>query len=86
MFRLFGVHLQAINTRNIKITHLLTPWNKVIIEKLTVPQLVKQFHALYGTRSFTTAINRFHVLTTRLAEPFNINIISTPRPSMWVFL
>jgi len=30
----------------IRLTYLLTPWNKVILEKLTGFQLVKKFHAL----------------------------------------
>jgi len=34
----------------------LTPWSKVLLEKLTVPQLVKNFPTLCGTRSFTTAV------------------------------
>jgi hypothetical protein len=34
----------------------LTPWNRVLPEKLTVPHLVKKFPALYGTPRFITAI------------------------------
>jgi hypothetical protein len=33
----------------------LTPYSKVLPEKLTGPQLVKKFHALYGIRKFITA-------------------------------
>jgi len=33
---------------------LLTPWSRVLLEKLTVTQLVKKFSAFYGTRRFIT--------------------------------
>jgi len=29
-------------------------WSRVLLENLTVPQLVKKFPALYGIRSMTT--------------------------------
>jgi hypothetical protein len=32
-----------------------TPWSRVLLEKLTGPQLVKKFPAFYGTRRSTTA-------------------------------
>jgi hypothetical protein len=34
---------------------ILTPWSKVLLEKLTGSQLVKKFPALYGTWRFITA-------------------------------
>ena len=37
------------------LTHLLTPWSRVVLEKLTGFQLVKTFHALYWTRRIITA-------------------------------
>jgi len=33
----------------------LTPWSTVLLEKLTVPHLVKKFAAFYGCRMFITA-------------------------------
>jgi len=36
--------------------HLLTPWSRVLLEKLTDFQLVKKFPAFYGTRRFITAV------------------------------
>jgi len=33
-------------------TYLLTPWSRVLLEKLTSSHLVKKFPALYGTRMF----------------------------------
>ena len=37
------------------ITYLLTPWSRVLLEKLTGFQLVNKFPAFYGTRRFITA-------------------------------
>ena len=36
--------------------NLLTPWSRVLLEKLTGLQLVKKFPAFYGTRRFITAL------------------------------
>jgi hypothetical protein len=38
-------------------TFILTPWCRVLLEKLTGLQLVKKFPAFYGTRRFITALN-----------------------------
>jgi hypothetical protein len=38
----------------------LTPWNRVLLEKLIVTQLVKKFPAFYGTRRFITVFKRAH--------------------------
>jgi len=37
-------------------TYLLTPWNRVLLEKLTGSQLVKKFSEIYRTRR---SINNF---------------------------
>ena len=37
------------------LTHSLTPWSRVLLEKLTISQLVKKFPAFYGTGRFITA-------------------------------
>jgi len=34
---------------------LFTPWNRVLVDKLTAPQLVKKFLSFYGTWRFITA-------------------------------
>jgi hypothetical protein len=34
----------------------LTPWSRVLLEKLTGRQVVKKFHAFYGTRRFIAAL------------------------------
>jgi hypothetical protein len=41
----------------------LTPWSRVLLEKLTGHQLVKKFPAFYGTRRFITAFTRAHHLS-----------------------
>jgi len=38
-----------------KLTHALTPWCKVLLEKLTGSQLVKKFPEFYGYRRLITA-------------------------------
>jgi hypothetical protein len=35
--------------------YLLTPWSRVLLEKLTGLQLVKKFPTFYGTQIFITA-------------------------------
>jgi len=37
--------------------YLLTPWSRVLLEKLTTSQSVKKFPAFYGTRKFITALH-----------------------------
>ena len=34
--------------------HILTRHSTVLLERLTVPQLLKKFHALYGTGRFVS--------------------------------
>jgi hypothetical protein len=36
----------------------LTPWSRVLPEKLKRPKLLKKFPAFYGTRRFITAFTR----------------------------
>ena len=44
------------------LTYLLTPWSRVLLEKLTGSQLVK-FPAFYGTRRFITMFKVAHRLS-----------------------
>jgi hypothetical protein len=37
---------------------MLTPWGRVLPEKLTVSQLVRKFPAFYGTGRFITAFTK----------------------------
>ena len=76
--------------------YLLTPWCRVLLEKLTGLQLVKKFAAFHGTRRFITALtsirhlsilgqpNPVHIPTSHLPE-IHPNIVhpSTPRSPQW---
>jgi len=50
-------------------TYLLTPWCRVLLEKLTGLQLVKKFPAFHGTRRFTTALTSVIHLSLSWASP-----------------
>ena len=41
---------------SLNVTYLLTPWTRVLHEKLASLQLVKKFPAFCGTRRFLTAL------------------------------
>ena len=38
------------------LTYLLTPWSRVLLEKLASLQLVEKFPVFYGTRRFLTTL------------------------------
>jgi len=43
--------------------YILTPWSRVLLEKLTSFWLVKKFSAFYGTQRFITTLISAHHLT-----------------------
>jgi len=45
------------------LTYLLTPWSRVLLEKLTGSQLVKKFTAFYRTQRFFTAFTSTRLLS-----------------------
>ena len=51
------------------LTYLLTPWCRVLPEKLTGLQLVKKFPAFHGTRRFITALTSVRHLSLSWASP-----------------
>jgi len=51
------------------ITYFLTPWCRVLLEKLPGLQLVKKFPAFHGTRRFITALTSFRHLSLSWASP-----------------
>ena len=62
------------------LTYLLTPWSRVLLEKLTGIQLVNKFSAFYGTQRFITASTSARHLTLSWAS----SIQSTPtHPTSW---
>ena len=54
---LFGSTLIYLLT-HLLITYLLTPWSRILLEKLTGSQLIKKFCAFYGTWRFITIFTR----------------------------
>ena len=61
-------------------TYSLTPWCRVLLEKLTGLQLVKKFPAFHGTRRFITALTSVRHLSLSQAS----SIQSTPpHPTSW---
>ena len=51
------------------LTYLLTPWCRVLLEKLTSLQLVKKFPAFHGTRRLITTLTRVRHLYLSWASP-----------------
>ena len=51
------------------LTYLLTPWCRVLLEKLTGLQLVKKFPAFHGTRMFITALTSVRHLSLSWVRP-----------------
>ena len=62
------------------LTYLLTPWSRVLLEKLTVCQLVKNFPAFYGTRRYITAFTSARHMFLFWAS--SIQFIP-PHPTSW---
>ena len=50
-------------------TGLLTPWCRILLEKLTGLQLVKKFPAFHGTRRFITTLISVRHLSLSWASP-----------------
>ena len=64
----------------IRTSYLLTPWYRVLLEKLTGLQLVKKFPAFHGTLRFITALTSVRHLSISWAS----SIQSTyPHPTSW---
>jgi len=62
------------------ITYSLTPWSRVLLEKLNGPQLVKKFPTFYGTRRFITAFVSAHHLFLSWASSIQS---MPPHPTSW---
>jgi len=59
--------------------YLLTPWRRVLPEKLTGLQLVKKFPAFHGTRRFFTALTSVRHLSI-LGQPNPVHIQTSHLP------
>ena len=66
--------------RSYLLTYLLTPWCRVLLEKLTGLQLVKNFPAFHGTRRFITALTSVCHLSLSCASPIQSIY---PHPTSW---
>ena len=62
------------------VTYLLTPWCRVLLEKLTGLQLVKKFSAFHGTRRFITALTSVRHLSLSWVSPIQSIY---PHPTSW---
>jgi len=54
----------------INLTYLLTPWCRVLLEKLTGLQLVKKFPSFHRTRRFINALTSVRHLSLSWVSPF----------------
>ena len=68
---------ESVSRKPYLLTYLLTPWSRVLLEKLTDLQPVKKFPACYGTRRFITAFTNARHLSLSWAS----SIQSIPPPS-----
>jgi len=62
------------------LTFLLTPWCRVLLEKLTGLQLVKKCPAFHGTRRFIAALTSVRHLSLSWASPIQSTY---PHPTSW---
>ena len=80
-----GVHKSAVfhTLRQLlaRSPYLLTPWSRVLLEKLASWQPVKKFPAFYGTRRFLTALTSARLLSLSWASPIQS---SYPNPTSWI--
>ena len=65
---------------NISYHIILTPWCRVLLEKLTGLQLVKKFPAFHGTRRFITALTSVRQLSLSWVSPIQSIY---PHPTSW---
>ena len=72
--------LTRSQTLNFLLTYLLTPWCRILLEKLTGLQLVKKFLAFHGTRRFITALTSVRQLSLFWASPIQSIY---PHPTSW---
>ena len=72
--------MKRLEQKSKNITYLLTPWYRVLLEKLTGLQLVKKFPAFHGTRRFITALTGVRHLSLSWASPIQSIY---PHPTSW---
>ena len=77
---LLASHNTLGKTRLNLLTYLLTPWCRVLLEKLIDLQPVKKFPAFHGTRRFITALTSVRHLSLSWASPIQSIY---PQPTSW---
>ena len=75
-----GTSFTSMDTLSPLLTCLLTPWCRVLLEKLTGLQLVKKSPAFYGTRRFITALTSVRHLYLSWVSPIQCKY---PHPTSW---
>ena len=82
MIYFIDAHVRSNNTAYLLtlLSYLLTPWSRVLLEKLTGFQLVKKFTSFYRTRRFITAFTCARHLFLSYAS--SIQSIP-PHPTSW---
>jgi len=65
------------------LNYLLTPWCRVLLEKLTGLQLVKKLPTFHGTRRFINALTIVRHLSPSWASPIQSIY---PHPTSWRFI
>ena len=73
-------HLWAVRLYHTLLTYLLTPWCRVLLEKLTGLHLVKKFAAFHGTRRFITTFTSVRHMSLPWASPIQSIY---PHPTSW---
>ena len=77
----FFPNVTKIGTTNMnEVPYLLTPWCRVLLEKLTGLQLVKKFPVIHGTRRFIPALTSVRHLSLSWASPIQSIY---PHPTSW---
>ena len=75
------IKLRVIHVTDfVYLTYFLTPWSRVLLEKLTGSQLVKKFPTFYGTRRFITAFTSARHLSLSWARSIQS---MPPHPTSW---
>ena len=72
--------LICCNVKQLQYKYLLTPWCRVLLEKLTGLQPVKKFPPFHGTRSFITALTSIRHPSLSWASPIQSIY---PHPTSW---
>ena len=75
-----GRKVLSLRHRPPLLTYLLTPWCRVLLEKLTGLHLVKKFSAFHGTRRFITALTSVRQLSLSWTSPIQSIY---PHPTSW---